>query len=390
MLNNIILFITATLGVLCTLLILRKNRNQEHYLINKYLIILIIFATSRFFLSGLAVTFPQFNISNVLNLTDVGLFIVVPCFYLYFQNIINENKFNQIDLLHFALPLLVGIAFIINNFGGSRHVNQFNKVLFFVSILVLISYAVFGFVMLYKHIWNRKTDIKAVQKQNNLMTYWTLFLYVCFIALLFIRVAAILSNNLLSSDHYKYIWVPALVWTGIFINIIIRPEILYGYNFLAKTINTANTTTPEKIIFSDIWLTERALLPITIEREGVLEKKIAPLLLQYIHQIEVFSFQTPAFRNPDLNPYEISVALNIPLSHINFVFKYHCNESFTDYKKIVRINDAIKLIEEGYLKHQKIETLSAAVGFTSYNTFNTAFKSITGITALEYMKRLKS
>ena len=85
---------------------------------------------------------------------------------------------------------------------------------------------------------------------------------------------------------------------------------------------------------------------------------------------------------------DISVALNIPISHVNFVFKYHCNESFTDYKKNVRIHDAIKLLDAGYLKNQKVESLSAAVGFSSYNTFNIAFKSIMGITTQEYTKRL--
>jgi AraC-like DNA-binding protein len=83
----------------------------------------------------------------------------------------------------------------------------------------------------------------------------------------------------------------------------------------------------------------------------------------------------------------MAAALNIPISHINFIFKYHCNESFSDYKKIVRINDATKLLENGYLYKHKVETLAAFVGFTSYNTFSIAFKSITGVTTQEYLKR---
>jgi AraC-like DNA-binding protein len=68
--------------------------------------------------------------------------------------------------------------------------------------------------------------------------------------------------------------------------------------------------------------------------------------------------------------------------------KYRKNKSnFSDYKKIVRINDATKLLENGYLNKHKVETLAAFVGFTSYNTFSIAFKSITGVTTQEYLKR---
>jgi AraC-like DNA-binding protein len=112
------------------------------------------------------------------------------------------------------------------------------------------------------------------------------------------------------------------------------------------------------------------------------------LLLEYLHQIEALSFHSHAFRNPDLSLDDIAVSLKIPISHINFIFKYHCNESFTDFKKIVRIHDATKLLERGYLNKFKVETLSVEVGFSSYNTFNVAFKNITGVTTQEYSKRL--
>jgi AraC-like DNA-binding protein len=103
--------------------------------------------------------------------------------------------------------------------------------------------------------------------------------------------------------------------------------------------------------------------------------------------MEEYSFHTHAFRNPDLSTEHIAVALKIPISHIHFILKFHCNESFTDYKKIVRIHDATKLLEFEYLKNYKVETLAEKVGFSSYNTFNIAFKNITGVTAQEYVKR---
>jgi transcriptional regulator GlxA family with amidase domain len=46
------------------------------------------------------------------------------------------------------------------------------------------------------------------------------------------------------------------------------------------------------------------------------------------------------------------------------------------------------MLENGYLNNHKVEMLAVNVGFTSYNTFSIAFKSITGATTQEYLKRI--
>ena len=202
--------------------------------------------------------------------------------------------------------------------------------------------------------------------------------------MLLTRVATSLISKNPGSFNNNYLWISALLWMSIFVTLILTPEILYGYNFLNKTIDEAT----EKVVLGSVWHIEGTIIPVSSERDKKIDEKMKPLLMEYLHQIEELSFHTHAFRNPDLSLDEIAVALKIPISHINFVFKYHCNESFTDYKKIVRIHDATKLLESGYLNENKVETLSAAVGFSSYNTFIVAFKSITGVTTQEYVKRL--
>jgi len=118
-----------------------------------------------------------------------------------------------------------------------------------------------------------------------------------------------------------------------------------------------------------------------------MEEKISAVLNEYVHKIEEFSFRSQAFRNPDLSLEDIAAAIKIPVSHIQYIFKFHSTESFTDYKKIVRIHDATKLLENGYLHEKTVESLSETVGFSSYVTFYLAFKSITGMTTQEYAKR---
>lgn len=383
MLSSIILFITAALGFLCTAFIFGKNKNREHSLINKYLIIITSVTALRFFFLGLSQAFPESNGSKIATVLDKSFIMMMPCFFLYFQNVVRENKFELRNSLHFIVPFLMATFYNTPFFDTSANSDLARKVFFFTCIALCVTYSITGFVLLYKNVWRRKTDIKAIQQQNKLIKNWSIFLYVAFNVLVLIRVATSITSIKPGSFSNEYLWVTGLAWIAIFVKIILTPQILYGYNLLNKTIDAAT----EKVILSSVWHIRGTLLPIISEKDKKLEEKVNTFLLKYLHQIEELSFHSPAFRNPDLSLDDIAVALKIPISHVNFIFKYHCNESFTDYKKIVRIHDATKLLEGGYLNNQKIESLAAEVGFSTYNTFHLAFKNITGLTANEYAKR---
>ena len=238
--------------------------------------------------------------------------------------------------------------------------------------------------MLIKDIWTRNSEIKAIQRQNQLIKHWSIFLYVSFVANGIIR---IFTGFFLNNDHIyntNYIWITAPIYLTLFIKIILSPEILYGYDFLNKSIDEVT----EKITLNTVWKINGTVTEINSEKDKKIEEKLNGLLANYIHKIEELSFNSDVFRDPKLGFEEISSMLKIPVSHINYIFKFHCLESFTDYKKIVRIHDATKLIEKGYLNDKTIESLSEKVGFSSYITFHLAFKSITGLSTQEYLKRL--
>jgi AraC-like DNA-binding protein len=82
--------------------------------------------------------------------------------------------------------------------------------------------------------------------------------------------------------------------------------------------------------------------------------------------------------------------LNIPKSHLIYVFKYHSNISFIDFKKIIRIQKSTLLISEGYLKVNTFESLAAEVGFSTYSAFFKSFKSIIGVSPQEYYSQIKT
>jgi AraC-like DNA-binding protein len=85
---------------------------------------------------------------------------------------------------------------------------------------------------------------------------------------------------------------------------------------------------------------------------------------------------------------ELALKTKIPISHLSFIFKYHSDISFSSYRKMARILDAVSLIEEGFLKTNTLDALSEKVGFNTYNSFYIGFKEITSKTPQNYVNSL--
>jgi AraC-like DNA-binding protein len=96
------------------------------------------------------------------------------------------------------------------------------------------------------------------------------------------------------------------------------------------------------------------------------------------------------FRNPKFSLNDLAQVLNIPSSHLKYIFKYHSKLSFSDYKKISRIQNSLELINNNYLATNTLESLSKEVGFSSYNPFFTCFKDVVGKSPHEYISTIKS
>jgi len=298
--------------------------------------------------------------------------------------LIFEEKYNKKKLFHFIIPSLLTITLTIANNVDQEKNTLVQKVFILIGFLASIFYMVKAFILLYKNVWFRKSDVKIVQGQNKLIRNWTLFLFCLFLFIFVFRFSVILFYYETGSYGYNLIWIPALAWCFIFLKFILTPEIQYGYNFLNQNIEKA----ANHFILSKLWSPEIIVQKINIARDEKLAEKLKAKIKTYIHQIEEASFNSHIFRNPDLTTDDIATHINIPPHHVSFVFKYHCLETFSNYKKFVRVQDAMKLIGNGYLINNTVESLSAEVGFITYNTFHVTFKSIKGMTTQEYIKRV--
>jgi AraC-like DNA-binding protein len=189
------------------------------------------------------------------------------------------------------------------------------------------------------------------------------------------------SNQIVNAQNG--LWASSIVWLVIFAKILTTPEILYGYSYLAKKsreINSISKTISNWNLVSKI--------EINNIQDQQLKEKIDTKIEKYIHDIETNLLQDNYFRNPDFALKEFAIVLNIPKSHLKYLFKYHSKVSFSDFKKITRIQDAILLIDQKFLSTNTLESLSREVGFTSYNPFFTSFKDVVGKSPQDYLANL--
>lgn len=385
MITNLLCIITGMLGLITAFLIFGSYKLNR--MMNLYMILLILIISLRhliigitYFMSDAAFKDSSYTYSNFAT-------VVIPLFYLYFKNLANNNKdFDRKELLHFIFPICFFVCIIL--------VNEFEvlsiplEILFYTLFFVYALYYTVICYQLLKHaIWTRKIESKVIKKQNELIKKWTVFLFIA-ITLITIRLLASILLKTFHDEHIKGLshqWVSCLIWLFILLKILISPEILYGYDVLYQKINENRNT---DLVLNELWNTSPNSA-LNNSQHLVLKEKIDKNILSYIEQIEKVSFEYELFRAPNMKLTDLANKLNIPKSHISYLFKYHCTISFSEYKKTIRIHDAIKHIEQDYLKNNTLDSLSKEVGFTSYNPFFTSFKEIAGVSPIEYCKHVK-
>ncbi|MFV7236932.1 MULTISPECIES: helix-turn-helix domain-containing protein [Flavobacterium] len=385
MATNFLCIITGIIGLVTTLLIFTSYKSNR--VMNLYIILLILIISFRHLIIGLTYFISDDSFKDSFYKYSNFSAVAIPLFYLYLKNLSSNNKyFDSKELLHFIFPTTF-FLFIIK-FNDFQHPSIRLKLIFYTIFFAYTSfYIILCYRLLKKNIWTREVDIKVINKQNELINNWTLFLFIV-ITLITIRLLVSILLEIYYNIYIKgisYQWISALIWLLILFKILISPEILYGYGTLYRKINENRSSNLE---LNEIWnISSNSKL--NNSQHLVLKEKIDKNILVYIEEIEKLSFKYELFRDPKMTITDLANKLNIPKSHISYIFKYHSTISFSEYKKVIRIHDAIKHIELNYLKNNTLDSLSKKVGFTSYNPFFTSFKEVSGVSPLEYYKMTK-
>jgi len=362
-----LLFIQCgTVGLICVYLIVLSFKHTRN--VNIYLAIIILGASIRLILRGylelsnqqdFAWGFLHFNL----------FFIRFPLPYLYIRNLaLNKSIFDPRDLLHFALPLLL----IFEQFYPFS-----DFVIIFFTISLFLYYWISIFRILTRSFWRKTDGIEIKSDQEVLLKKWSIVFFVAFNLTGFKLVFNQIMNSGLLTDNL----ITLLTWMAVFIVVLTSPSLLEVYVSQIKPEQLNQSKTPS------FWRS-KPITEIANPKDLQLNQKIQGELDRYFLQITQFVETEKFFRKSDQTLNDFALKSKIPVSHLSYVFKYHSEVSFSDFRKAVRIQDAMALIEEGYLNSNSLDSLSKEVGFYTYNSFYIAFKEVTGNTPQKYVSAL--
>lgn len=389
MLVHFIILSIGFLGFLTVFLLLTKYKSNR--MMNVYLIITFILVSSRFILHGLNYLLHFKNLNDVIINYNRFFIILIPCLYLYFNNLILQKKFfSSQDFKHFIIPIAFFLIIIkIKNAENSLSLN-WKLTSFVLFCAYAFTYCYLCYSMLFKKNWRKKDNVRVLNKQNRLIKKWTLFLLILstlsIIRVLISLYLQIYNENIVSISDEYFIWISSIIWMLIFLKTLISPEILCGYDVLNNIIKKEETYSLE---LDNIWSIESKKQSNNIQ-DSKLKLQIEKNIIDYINKIEKKAANPQSFKNFKFSISDLAKKLKIPTSHLNYIFKYHSKISFSDYKKTIRIDHSINLIQSGYLKVNTFESLAKEVGFASYNPFYSSFKDISGKSPKEYIDQLNA
>jgi AraC-like DNA-binding protein len=382
MLINLLTLMTGIVGLITTAIAV--FRYKANPLINKYLIVLLSVLSTRFLLRGFSVYFNTIP-TEIFTCTNITIVILMAaCTHLYFRDLVYSKKWCSKDLIHLIVPSLIVMLYLLNVQQQFKHDKTIRVLYVTLLILCYATYNVLSYRLLRDTIWSKNSKSPFLAKQTATLKSWTVYLYIAIVVLGLMIILVFITNGFVynSVGNRYQITIASLFWLVFFIKLLSTPELLYGYDFMKIKIEAYRKA---EVVLNSVWIMDTAL-EITNQKDLKIAGIVASNLNNYIHQIESLSFHTNIFRTPALTLEDFAKKLHIPIVHLLYVFKYHCAITFVEYKKMIRIQDAIKMLETGFLKNSTMESLALEVGFSSYKPFFNSFKSITGFSPQEYIR----
>lgn len=384
---NIILLLSAFLGYIVIFLAFKNYKNNR--ILNSFLLFIFFISSTQLTIDGIAEIYTLADLKTFSIKSNNYIVLFLPCFYLYFKYLIKDHRqFIFKDLLHIIVPFLAIIEreFLLFDNIFNYKLNYFLSQ--FVAIYALV-YILMIFLILKKDVWNKKATLSFTITQNNLIKKWTILLFIiinAFVLRFFLLYyKQYLFYEPVVIDPVEYLWVNALVWIVLFIIILSNPEILYGYSYLQVAPSKNNSH-----LKSNNYWNIKSKIRINNNQDQQLKEKISSKIEQYLFELNALLHKNSYFTNPQFSIKDLAQVLKIPISHLKYIFKYHSKLSFSDYKKISRIQNSLNLINNNYLAKNTLESLSKEVGFSSYNPFFTCFKDVVGKSPHQYISSINS
>lgn len=368
-------------------------------------IILIINIVSIFFLIGLSILLLCIKRNNKRRIVP-HLIVITTTIPFYLYNIFFHTEQFKWALWTAPFAYSAGLAFLpalwiaIHQYFNSQ--TPFSKIRlfhFFPSLVCFIIYTAYIHLLSYPEkinffVYKNTLWVSWIESLNITVLISQVIIYFSIILLYMHKVKQFIGKNYTFAEWQRSLWIPRLIsaitiaflvlllchhivehnwsWTLNLFDIVI---ILY---FVYNATNFPFSTHDEYV--------NKAITAIQFDYEI---SKGRPISINQAKEISNATFDylatSRSYLNPALTIKEVADAIGYSPNQISQALEITDNTHFTIVVNKMRIDRAVKVLNNDVHREQNIDSLTFQSGFTSREAFFTVFKSIMGKTPTEFL-----
>lgn len=343
----------------------------------------IFFKTHGIFLGSLISSGAMVYFPGLYRTGNLAGLLFAPFLYLYIRNVVYQNSLSWKDLIH-LIPFLIffidfwpiyflssadKLALILSEIENPAEFTNFNQSRFFPSkfhgifrTVLIAFYWVLSFRIILQ---NRKRFLKTKKQFGTTWLKWiSLYLFLLLFSFLPYFSIGLNGDPMLAFDLIHFSVALITIFAGI--SLLFFPKILYGLDEFEFIVNEQNEVDEnlEKHVLSN-------------EKIQELKKKIHNSLKEEkVFLIKGYSLADLA-KDTEIPSYLLTIYIN----------KY-LNCSFSDLINKERVDESIRMIENGYLEKKTFEGIADLCGFNNRNSFINSFKKYKGMTPSQYKNQM--
>ena len=315
-------------------------------------------------------------------------FLFGPFMYLYVTTLITENQTSKkVNLLHFIpfiLFLIISIVFKNDTIFGVQYFLQGENLALrvFIGVSLVISIVTYSITVFIKiRIHEKKLKYFFSYTSEKITLNWLKIIVACFsisfIAVFIIGGFKVLHKLPISFENYgiiKITYIGLTIFTFVFSYFGIKQPIIFGDTIKNKTFNN------NKIKANSTGITS----PDKYKRSGLKDKDAE----RYFKDLLRIMDTEKPYLNEKLSIQDLSDILGISRHYLTQVINEKLHKNFYTFINEYRLEEVKKKMLSNKYTNYTILGIALETGFNSKSSFNTLFKSYTGMTPSEYMKNI--
>jgi AraC-like DNA-binding protein len=310
-------------------------------------------------------------------------------FYWYIRSLLVKGK---PSLKGFWIALLVPfLLLIVNLFFRFYPANDFilRGFSFQIAIIFILYFLYQSFKVVYRAFLVDSSKMIRFSNFNSIRLW--VFILIGMYTIGSIRIIVIFSFELIYNKEaiaVGYPYVSSVFYLVMLVILFLHPEILYGLQRERIPLPILNVSSTENSLLpAFVWRTQPKAIHNKLDL--ALAVKFNERMAEITRKLESKVALHAIVKDPNINAIVLAEKLDVPRTYIHFLFKYHSDISFVQYRSKIRVHYAIEKMKDDYLSKNTMDALARECGFASYNPFYTAFKSEMGIGPREVLAELK-